>query len=456
MAAIKITDLNTHGGIGANSYLVEFGRWRMVIDTGLHPKYAGNEAVPNYSLVSDDSLDLILVTHAHLDHLGSLPVLARRHPDARVIMSSGTSAIAGRMLRNSVQVMKYQREELGIPEYPLYTRGEITILEDRILPMEFMRPLTLGESDDDELEIELHPSGHIPGAASVRISHGGRTILFSGDIQFQHQHILDGAYVPDIEPDLLVLETTRGATPPKPDGSREKVMDELLQTVSKILKQGGSCLIPVFALGRMQEMLAVVQMALHNGKLPPTKVFCSGLGMDIVNYFDLLSRKKGYPRFDRSILKDLGVKPPSRDLKPGRNPGERGLYLVSSGMLVEKTPSYKLAASILDDPANGICFIGYCDPDTPGGQLKECQPGDRFYFEELNHEAQVNAEIHRFDITGHAERDELLDFAKRQNPRKILLTHGDPEARQWFRDNLPGTCPDAEVVNPKPGRPTEI
>ena len=75
-------------------------------------------------------------------------------------MSSGTSAIAGRMLRNSVQIMKIQRSELGISEYPLYTRGEITIVEDQILPMEFLRPFRLGE-DKDTLEIELHPSGHI-------------------------------------------------------------------------------------------------------------------------------------------------------------------------------------------------------------------------------------------------------------------------------------------------------
>ena len=96
-------------------------------------------------------------------------------------------------------------------------------------------------------------------------------------------------------------------------------------------------------------------------------------------------------------------------------------------MLVQKTPSYNLAAALLDDPVNGICFSGYCDPDTPGGQLKQCQPGDRFYFEELNHEATVCADIHNFDLTGHAERDELLDFAQRQDPGKILLTHGDPE-----------------------------
>ena len=77
-------------------------------------------------------------------------------------------------------------------------------------------------------------------------------------------------------------------------------------------------------------------------------------------------------------------------------------------MLVEKTPSYNLAASLIQDPTNGICFIGYCDPDTPGGQLKTTKQGENFYFEELNHETTLQAEIHNFDLTGHAERSELL------------------------------------------------
>ena len=121
---------------------MEFGPWRFVVDTGLHPKFAGYESLPTYSKIPDDSLDFILVTHAHLEHLGSLPVLARRHPDAKIIMSSGTSAIAGRMLRNSVQIMKIQRSELGISEYPLYTRGEINSRRSNS-PMEFCVPLGL-------------------------------------------------------------------------------------------------------------------------------------------------------------------------------------------------------------------------------------------------------------------------------------------------------------------------
>jgi Cft2 family RNA processing exonuclease len=454
MPKICITDLNRQGGIGANSHFIEMGQWKTVVDVGLHPKFAGNEALPDFKKIPDDSLNVILITHAHLDHLGALPALARRHPNAKILMTSGTATIAPRMLRNSVQVMKMQRTELSIPEYPLYTNHEIEEMRDRIIGVEFLRPYQIGVGDG-MLEVEFYPSGHIPGAASIRMTHEDRTILITGDIQFEHQYILDGAYTPELKPDLLITETTRGDTR-HALGSREFIIKHLLGNIDTILRKGGSCLIPVFALGRMQEMLATIHVALDEGKIPPCKIFCSGLGMDIVNYFDLLSRKYGYPRFDRSIVNDLNIRRPSRDIRPGKPPPEQGLYLLSSGMLIENTPSYNLAASIISDPNSGICFVGYCDPDTPGGQLKECKPGEPFYFEALNYQAEIRAELHNYDLTGHADRDELVDYAKKQNPGNVLLTHGDPKARDWFHETLQSSLPNSKIHNPGPGYCLEL
>ena len=126
----------------------------------------------------------------------------------------------------------------------------------------------------------------------------------------------------------------------------------------------------------------------------------------------------------------------------------QGIYLVSSGMMVENTPSYMLASSMLEDDRNGIFFVGYCDPNTPGGQLLECQPGDEFLFEEVDILAQIRASIKKYDLSGHADREELLAFARSVSPRKIVLHHGDPEARSWFSSefeklNLP-------VLDPEP------
>ena len=123
--------------------------------------------------------------------------------------------------------------------------------------------------------------------------------------------------------------------------------------------------------------------------------------------------------------------------------------LLSSGMLVEHTPSYRMASGLLHDPKNMIQFIGYCDPDTPGGAMLQMETGEEYLFEVLDYKAQLYAEIRRYDLSGHAERNELVEFASAVTPKRIILTHGDPEAREWFRNTLKHTIPDTEVLDPQ-------
>ena len=192
---MKLTDLNPAGGIGANSLLVEVGPFRFVIDSGLHPKLAGNEAMPKFSLVERNSLDFIVLTHCHLDHLGSLPVLSRENPDTPILATQATRAIARRMLSNSVAVMKRQRGELNLPEYPLYNREDVSILKDRFQLLDLEKPFVF-EKDGDTLEVTLHHAGHVVGAASCSVSRNGESIFFTGDVLFNDQRILKGAKPP--------------------------------------------------------------------------------------------------------------------------------------------------------------------------------------------------------------------------------------------------------------------
>jgi predicted metal-dependent RNase len=123
----------------------------------------------------------------------------------------------------------------------------------------------------------------------------------------------------------------------------------------------------------MQEMLVVIDEAIKRGAIPKVPVFCSGLGMDLVNHFHEISKNTNRIRFNRKVLRSLGARPLPRKLEPGREPPVQGIYLVSSGMLVEQTPSYVMASSMLGDDRNCILFVGYCDPSTPGGKLLESE-----------------------------------------------------------------------------------
>ena len=209
-------------------------------------------------------------------------------------------------------------------------------------------------------------------------------------------------------------------------------------------------LIPVFALGRMQEILAILHDARKFNRLAPAPIFASGLGMDLCDYFDDITRKTGLVHFTRTILKELKVKKSPRDLVPGKEPHTQGIYVVSSGMMVEKTASYIVASCLAGNAKHSICFVGYCDPDTPGGQLLAAKSGEEFLFADVNVKTRIRAEIERFEFSGHASRDELLDYAVGCNPRSIVLTHGDPPARAWFAEQFAAKLPQAKCLDPVP------
>jgi Cft2 family RNA processing exonuclease len=452
---MKLIDLNRDGGIGANSLLVKVGEMHVLVDCGLHPKKAGRGATPDLSQIRGKKLDLIIITHCHLDHIGSLPVAMREHPEAAVVMTTSSRMLIERMLHNSANVMLRQREEANIPDYPLFTHDDIDRCAKRLVGLPFGHPRKF-RAAKDEIEVAFHPAGHVVGAAGVEIRHKGRAIFFTGDVMFEDQRTLKGARFPSGHFDTVVMETTRGATQRPAGKGRGAEMARLVEGINQTIGAGGSFLIPVFALGRMQEILAILHDARRFHRLVECPIFTSGLGMDLVDYFDEIGRKTKHVQFSRSIVKELQVKPLPRKLKAGEDPAQKALYLISSGMLVERTPSYTIASGLLGHARNTIGFVGYCDPDTPGGALLAAEHGSSFEFKTAHVKTKVKARIDRFELSGHADREELLEFAVQTGARSIVLTHGDPPARAWFSKHLAAQIPGAKVLDPVPLKPYTV
>lgn len=452
---MKITDLNRHGGIGANSMLVEIGGFKLLVDTGIHPKRDGLDATPDIERLRGIELDAVLLTHCHLDHLGALPVVLRTQSRPPVLTSLPNLTLAPRMMHNSVNVMLRGRQERGIREYPLYTHDEVDLAQGRLFGMVYNQPRKLHGRKGDEIEVTLFPAGHVAGAGGFRLVHKHRRILFTGDVLFAAQSTIPGARFPEETVDTLVLETTRGSTQREPGREREAEITRLVTTIRNTIAAGGTVLLPVFALGRMQEMFQLLHRARQRGELGAFPIFTAGLGVDLADYFDQIARRTGLIQFSKGVLKALRVQQAPRDIVPGRPPLP-GLYVLSSGMLVENTPSYRLASALLHRAENAVLFVGYCDPETPGGRLLHAPRESRFLFAPLEYEAPVRCLVDKFDISGHADRGELVEFAARRAPRSIVLTHGDPPARAWFAENLPGHVGRATVLDPVPGTTYEV
>ncbi len=446
---MKLIDLNRAGGIGANSFYVQLGELKILVDCGLHPKKVGRVATPDFSPLRGVTLDLVIITHCHLDHIGSLPVLLREQPRAPVIMTQPSHMLIERMLHNSASVMERQRAEDNIPDYPLFTHAEIDRCAGRFTPLPYGHAKKF-RGAHDAIEIIFHQAGHVAGAAGVEIHHKQRKLFFTGDVQFEAQRTCPAAKFPIDHFDTLVTETTRGATERPAGKERVNEVARLITTVNETIQRGGSMLIPTFALGRMQEILSIIHDARKFGRVVDCPIYASGLGVDLCDYYDDIARKTKQVNFTRQILKDLKVRSLPRKLVPGRLPEESALYVVSSGMVVERTPSYIIAAGLAGHARHTIGFVGYCDPDTPGGHLLATKPGETLLFDKISVKTRLKARVERFELSGHADRDELLDFAQHCQPRAIVLTHGDPPARAWMAKALDRTLPKTKVIDPTP------
>lgn len=456
MTKFFIQDLNFEKDIGANCTSIKIGPFHFIVDAGMDPKRIGNAALPNFKLLEPSSVDFIILTHCHLDHLGGVPILMKQHPQARVLMSYPASLLSPLMLENSYSVMTRQKEEKSISEYPLFSKDDIANLQKRFLPLKYNKSYCL-EKDGKEAKLTIFAAGHVLGASSVLIEYENRHMFITGDILFSDQNSLQGAQVPLLDSsDVIMIETTRGCT--ERIASRRKEEERLIKVIRKTLKQGGICLIPAFALGRIQELLVLLYNARKQNLYPECPIFCSGLGMALVKVFDEMGKKLPSVNFDRQILKSLNIKFLRRKKFDPRTTKLKGpaIYLLSSGMLVEHTPAYKVASCLLKDSKNAVCFVGYCDENTPGGKLLQSKPKEWFRFDELDYEVKLHAKVEKFDLSGHADREDLYEFVVKQKPKQIVLTHGDGEARGWFKQKFAAGPGHFKVLDPDVGQCYEV
>src|SRR6478752_282892 len=377
---MRFINLTRQTEIGANSYFLELDGKKMVLDAGLHPKREGDAALPHYRTVPDGSLDAILISHAHQDHIGSLPVLMRRQPQARVFMTHATAKLSEVMLHNSVNVMSRQRDELKIPNYPLFTHREADHAAELWQSVGFRQYWTVeGEripKPDQDLSFELYDSGHILGSAGILFRAEGKKIFYTGDVNFLEQTLMRGADFPEQGVDILIIETTRGDRAIAAGYSRRAEEQRFLSAIGDAFDKGGSILVPVFALGKTQEVLTMLHLFRRRGELQNVPIYIGGLSTKITILHDQLASQAPRQHEGLQLLNSIGPHVLNgRDIQTTQI-GRRRIYALSSGMMTEKTLSNQLAERFLTDARQSVFFVGYADPESPGGRLKAARPHD--------------------------------------------------------------------------------
>lgn len=446
---MKLTFLGAAKNVTGSKYLLDAGGLRMLIDCGLYQerdlKNRNWEPMP----VDPKTIDCILLTHAHLDHCGMIPKLAKDGFKGKIYGTSATNKIAGIVMLDSGNLQeedaafkKKRHEKEGrkgpYPVMPLYTRAEAEAVLPRLVPVAFDRNFPLNK----KVSIRFYGAGHILGASSIKVSvkeaDGTKSILFSGDIGRWDMPILK-----DPEPldaaDYVVMESTYGN---RIHEDNSDIPDQLAAILNSTYKAGGNVIIPSFAVERTQDLLYHLNKLLDAKRIPHMLTFLdSPMAIRVTEVF-----KENKDLFDDETIQlmqqgkhpcdfpNLKVTNSAEQSKAINSIRGSAIIIAGSGMCTGGRIKHHLKNNISREECT-ILFIGYQAAGTLGRIIADGVEEVRILGETLPVRAQI-AKIGGF--SGHADQTELIKWVTslKEKPKRVFVTHGEPEAAAAFADIL--------------------
>ncbi len=417
-----VTPLGAARGIGASCFRVQIGPYEIVLDAGTRPK--GSEPLPAFELL--DRPNLMLITHAHLDHIGALPIFHRDFPDVPTICTHGTREIAHVMLTDGLKVQTAQQRQGNEDFGQVFTADDL----DRTLFHLQTQPVGLDFSPLPGLTVRFIHAGHIVGAACIYLQYGNRSLLYTGDYNTTSSRTAEGLKLADLpQADILITESTYGAdTHP----SRRSQESDLIKAIVEIVSAGGNVLIPAFALGRAQEIILAIRTSalFHSVNVP---VYVDGLVREVTDLFQsqlqllptsVQNFAQNQPPFfsDKTAPRIISIASPKERPLAIAHPS---VIIASSGMLTGGA-SIGYAKTLLERENAAIFISGYTDEESPGRFLQSLEPGNEIELDGTP--LTVRAKIQRFNLSAHADRVGITQVIHRVNPQHLILIHGSQSA----------------------------
>lgn len=441
--------------VGASCYLANIDGKNILLDCGIRMS-SNKDNLPDFQLIQENGgVDAILISHAHMDHIGALPIMSRIYPDAKIYMTHAAKDLTRVLLYDSLKIMEREAE------IPAYAEIHVKEMLNRIIchtPGHTFSPFL-----DADLKVTFYSAGHIAGAASIYIVGNEGSFFYSGDFSRFRQNTIEGASIPKLRPDVAFFESTYGD---KLHANRELEESRLVEKIGSVVKNGGKVLIPAFALGRAQEIILILKKAINKGMIN-TKVYVDGMVKDICRIYKLnpnylrenLAKKifKG-----GEIFFDDNVMPVDRPEMREEIIKEPCVIVSSSGMLTGG-PSQWYAEKLAGDEKNLIAITGYQDEESPGRRLLELtdEKDDDKKLKLGDKEIPVKCAVDKFGLSAHADMSEILSLVNFLYPKKVFLIHGDPDVidflgREVQRDirtdvYVPqnGDVHDIDIQNPR-------
>lgn len=433
---MEITFLGGAGTVTGSKTLLKHGRRALLVDCGLFQGFKVLRERNRAPLTFDPAkLDAVVLTHAHLDHSGYLPLLVRNGFKGPVHCTSGTADLCRILLPDSAALQEedaaranrrgYTRHS---PAEPLYNRADAEKALGQLVTHDFGQMFAPFRG----AEIVFSPSGHILGASSALIRAGGVSILFSGDLGRPNDDIMHPPADP-LQADYLVVESTYGdRTHPLVDG-----VADLGQAIARATARGGITMIASFAVGRAQSLLWAIHCLKRDGRIPSTlPVYLnSPMARDVTRLYHDHRREHRLSKADSEAMCRAAtlINTVEESKKLNRSKGPM-VIIAGSGMATGGRIIHHLH-EWADDPRNLIVLAGFQAGGTRGALIRDGAKTVRVFGDDV----PIAAEVVNLDtLSAHADADEILAWAKRmpKPPRETFVNHGEPAAADALRARL--------------------
>lgn len=444
--------LGAAGTVTGSKFLLDDGRSRLMVDCGL---YQGdrrwrrlNWEPPRWAA---DSLDDVVVSHAHLDHCGYLPALVRNGYAGPVWATTGTAELAAIVLRDSAHLQEEDALHAAAggwsrhdPPLPLYTVADAERAIERFRPQPYDVPVTLSSGGS----VTLGRAGHILGSATVLAEVGGASILFSGDLgRPRHPLLRPRATPPPAR--TVVLESTYGdRAHPRADGEHAVLAAAVRRTIGR----GGSVVIPAFAVDRTELVLLALARLRSAGAIPDVPVYVDSpmalRALDVYHRADAADELTGTGLDELGSVLDLRPARGAEESKALNNPGRACIIVSASGMATGGRVVHHLR-TLLPHAQNSVVLTGYQAVGTRGRDLLEGAREVKIMGQYVRVRAEVVADE---EFSVHADADELLAWLQEMPtpPQTVYLVHGEPDASAALARRVREAL-DCAVVVPRLG-----
>jgi metallo-beta-lactamase family protein len=429
--AMKLSFLGAAGTVTGSKYLVEHDGYRVLVDCGLFQGYK-NLRLRNWApMPFAAGLHAVVLTHAHIDHSGALPLLLRNGYRGRIFASPGSIALCGLLLPDSGHLQEEEALYLNRhhkskhePALPLYTEQEARDTLPHLQALDFGDWTEIAPG----LRARLRPAGHILGAASVELETDRGRVLFSGDLGRANDPVMRAPS--DIErADVIIVESTYG------DRLHETADNEaeIGEVISRTAARGGSVVVPAFAVGRAQSLLLAVHRLKARHAIPDLPVFLdSPMAVDTTAIYQRFRSETRLSADDCAGMGAAAKMVRSVDESRALNSFNYPAVIISaSGMATGGRVLHHLATRA-SDRRNTLLFCGYQAAGTRGARIVAGEKTIRIFGDDV----PVNAEV--VDLQGmsaHADAAQLVAWLRtcRQPPKRVFVTHGDPDPAEALR-----------------------